>query len=116
MKVSGQADLDADPVLRDRPIILYRKDLHVAWVSSKALELTVPNLPDKIDGGEIHSRRNGKTDGYVIPTTCISADISSLKIGVFLDNAILLVPVPAWSESRASGSKSRLFIALIFLP
>lgn len=52
-ELSNQADLDADPVLRDRLIILYRKDLHVAWVSSRALALTVSNLPDKIIGGEV---------------------------------------------------------------
>lgn len=50
---SRQADLDADPVLRGRLIILYRKDLHAAWISSKALELAVPNLPEEINGGEI---------------------------------------------------------------
>ena len=61
--VSGQADLDADPVLRGRPIILYRKDIHVAWVSSKAMELTVPNLPDKINGGEIKRDPKGKPTG-----------------------------------------------------
>lgn len=60
---SDQADLDADPILRDRPIILYRKDLHVAWVSNRALELTVSNLPDKIDGGEVIRDAKGKPTG-----------------------------------------------------
>jgi predicted amidohydrolase YtcJ len=62
-KHSGQADLDADPVLRDRPIVLYRKDLHAAWVSSKALRLTIPNLPDKVDGGEIKRDSKGEPTG-----------------------------------------------------
>ena len=62
-ELSDQADLDADPVLRDRPIILHRKDLHVVWVSSRALELTALNLPDKVDGGEIIRGANGKPTG-----------------------------------------------------
>lgn len=71
---SRQADLDADPVLRGRPIILYRKDLHAAWISSTALELTVPNLPDKINGGEIIRDSKGKPTGmsflpYVVQLT-----------------------------------------------
>ena len=60
---SHQADLDADPILRDRPIILYRKDLHAAWVSSKALELTIPNLPDKVEGGKVICDANKKPTG-----------------------------------------------------
>jgi len=102
--LSDQDDLDADPVLRDRPIILYRKDLHVAWVSGKALELAVPNLPDKIVGGEIIRYKNGKPTGMSV-LSCVSQPTLQLEIGVFLDNAILLVHVPAWSESKASGSE-----------
>lgn len=60
---SDQADLDADPVLRGRLIILFRKDIHVAWVSNKALELTIPNLPDKIDGGKILRDGTGNPTG-----------------------------------------------------
>lgn len=58
-----QADLDADPVLRGRPIILHRKDIHVAWVSKRALELTLSNLPDKVDGGEVIRDAEGKPTG-----------------------------------------------------
>lgn len=74
--------LDADPVLRGKPIILFRIDLHAMWINGRALELC-GKLPDKAEGGEII--RNGATGK---PT------------GVFLDNAQLLVPRPQWSQAQ----------------
>ncbi|KAG8750333.1 hypothetical protein FRC14_000622 [Serendipita sp. 396] len=73
--------LDADPILRGKPIILFRVDLHAMWLSGRALELC-GELPEKAEGGEIIRDSDGK------PT------------GVFLDNAQLLVPRPDWSESQ----------------
>ncbi|KAG8797564.1 hypothetical protein FRC17_007705, partial [Serendipita sp. 399] len=73
--------LDADPILRGRPIILFRVDLHAVWLSGRALELC-GELPEKPEGGEIIRDHDGK------PT------------GVLLDNAQLLVPRPDWSESQ----------------
>ncbi|GAA5914367.1 amidohydrolase [Sporobolomyces salmoneus] len=77
------ADLDIDPRLRGRPIILKRVDAHALWVPEKILELLPPSLPDKIAGGSI-IRVDGK------PT------------GVFLDNAMSLVNavIPPWNDHR----------------
>jgi predicted amidohydrolase YtcJ len=73
--------LDADPVLRGRPIVLFRTDLHAMWLSGRALELCGA-LPAKVEGGEIIRSDNGK------PT------------GIFLDLAQSLVPRPPWSERQ----------------
>ncbi|PVF96395.1 hypothetical protein CPB86DRAFT_807752 [Serendipita vermifera] len=73
--------LDADPVLRGKPIILFRTDLHAVWLSGRALELC-GELPTEVEGGEIIRDENGK------PT------------GIFLDNAQTLVPRPPWSDRQ----------------
>ncbi|KAF8170207.1 amidohydrolase family-domain-containing protein [Mycena galopus ATCC 62051] len=62
------ADLDSDPVLRGRPIILQSKDCHALWVSPKVVELSSP-FPDAVEGGVI-----------------VRSD-SGLPSGMFLDNA-----------------------------
>ncbi|KZT51398.1 hypothetical protein CALCODRAFT_460505 [Calocera cornea HHB12733] len=65
-------DLDADPVLKGRPIVLDRIDVHASWVSSRVLEILSP-LPDGVEGGHIIR------DGDGAPT------------GVFVDNARQLI-------------------------
>ncbi|KDR78374.1 hypothetical protein GALMADRAFT_1317728 [Galerina marginata CBS 339.88] len=77
------ADLDADPLLKDRLISLSRVDGHARWVSSAVLRL-LPDLPDSVDGGSIIRDNKGK------PT------------GIFVDNAMNLVPIPPWSEMQMS--------------
>ena len=47
-----QADLEADPVVRGRHIVLQSKDCHALWVSSKVIEISLP-LPDVVEGGVI---------------------------------------------------------------
>ncbi|CAE6462601.1 unnamed protein product [Rhizoctonia solani] len=73
------ADLDQDPLLRDKPIVLARTDVHAYWVSKEVIRRLGP-LPDKVDGGEIIRDADGN------PT------------GIFLDNAMALigkyVPLP----------------------
>lgn len=73
--------LDADPVLRGKPIILFRTDLHVVWVSGRALELC-GKLPKKVTGGEI------------------IRDAAGMPTGILVDLAQLLVPRPAWTTHQ----------------
>ncbi|KAF7420821.1 hypothetical protein PC9H_011339 [Pleurotus ostreatus] len=69
----------SDPLLEGRPIALRRVDGHALWVSSRVLEM-MGELPTEVDGGLIIRDANGK------PT------------GIFVDNAMTLVPIPPWSE------------------
>ncbi|KAF5376082.1 hypothetical protein D9615_007734 [Tricholomella constricta] len=75
------ADLDQDPLLKGRPISLSRVDVHAKWVSPRVLEL-MGDLPDKVDGGSIVRDTDGR------PT------------GIFVDNAMALIPTPEWTEDR----------------
>jgi len=74
------ADLDADDVVRGRPIVLQSKDCHALWVSSRMLEISMP-FPDSVDGGIIFRNRSGH------PT------------GVLMDNAQELLKQPKLTES-----------------
>ncbi|KAJ7129019.1 amidohydrolase family-domain-containing protein [Mycena crocata] len=73
------ADLSKDPLLRGRPILLLRVDVHAAWVSE-----TVLGLVDAVDveGGSIIRDSSGK------PT------------GIFVDNAMTLIPQPPWISEQ----------------
>ncbi|KAF8889019.1 amidohydrolase family-domain-containing protein [Infundibulicybe gibba] len=82
-KFPTAADLDSDPLLHGRPIVLRRVDSHARWVSLRVLELA-GNLPPSIDGGLIVRDQNDK------PT------------GIFIDNAQSLIPFPEWTESQLS--------------
>ncbi|KAF8889061.1 amidohydrolase family-domain-containing protein [Infundibulicybe gibba] len=82
-KFPTAADLDSDPLLKGRPIVLRRVDGHARWVSTRVLELA-GNLPPSVDGGLIVRDQNGK------PT------------GIFIDNAQSLIPAPEWTESQLS--------------
>ncbi|KAF8891698.1 amidohydrolase family-domain-containing protein [Infundibulicybe gibba] len=75
----SSADLDRDPIIRGRPIVLQSKDCHALWVSSKAIEASLP-LPDAVDGGIVFRDDSGN------PT------------GLFLDNAQELVRQPPLTE------------------
>ncbi|KAG6844297.1 hypothetical protein H0H87_008078 [Tephrocybe sp. NHM501043] len=77
------ADLESDLVLRGRPISLTRVDGHAKWVSQHVLEL-MGDLPDNVDGGFIVRDADGR------PT------------GVFVDNAMALIPTPEWTEERTN--------------
>ncbi|KAJ7209692.1 amidohydrolase family-domain-containing protein [Mycena pura] len=77
------ADLSHDPLLRGRPISLSRVDGHAAWVSERVLELMAPLPPDsEVEGGSI------VRDGAGQPT------------GIFLDNAMTLIPSPPWAPEQ----------------
>ncbi|KAJ7755700.1 amidohydrolase family-domain-containing protein [Mycena maculata] len=73
------ADLDSDPVLRGRPIILQSKDCHALWVSTRVIEASVP-LPDAVEGGVIFRDDSGHPNG------------------LFLDNAQDIVFQPELTE------------------
>ncbi|KAJ7675109.1 amidohydrolase family-domain-containing protein [Mycena rosella] len=73
------ADLDSDPVLRGRPIVLQSKDCHALWVSSKAMETSLP-FPDVVDGGVIFRDGSGHPNG------------------MFLDNAQDIIVQPELTE------------------
>lgn len=75
-------DFDREPLLRGRRISLARIDVHASWVSNRVLQLMTP-LPESIDGGLIIRDKHGK------PT------------GVFVDNAMDLIPSQPFSEARA---------------
>ncbi|KJA27750.1 hypothetical protein HYPSUDRAFT_197913 [Hypholoma sublateritium FD-334 SS-4] len=74
------ADLDADNIIRGRPVILQSKDCHALWVSSKAIEESVP-FPASIEGGVVIRDEGGR------PT------------GVLLDNAQDLLKQPKITET-----------------
>ncbi|KAG2125151.1 amidohydrolase family-domain-containing protein [Suillus clintonianus] len=75
-------DFDREPLLRGRRISLARIDVHASWVSNRVLQLMAP-LPENVDGGLIIRDEHGK------PT------------GIFVDNAMDLVPSQPFSETRA---------------
>ncbi|KAG1777861.1 amidohydrolase family-domain-containing protein [Suillus placidus] len=75
-------DFDREPLLRGRRISLARIDVHASWVSNRVLQLMAP-LPEDIDGGLIVRDDHGK------PT------------GIFVDNAMDLIPSQPFSEGRA---------------
>ena len=57
-----QAELEADPVTRGRPIALRSKDAHGYWVSQSILDAMEP-IPEKVDGGVIIRDSRGKPIG-----------------------------------------------------
>jgi len=60
--------------------LLARVDVHATWVSEKVLDIMEP-LPRHVDGGEIVRDSDGKATG------------------IFVDNAMTLVPSPPRSEA-----------------
>ncbi|KAK0463225.1 amidohydrolase family-domain-containing protein [Desarmillaria tabescens] len=78
-------DLSKDPLLSGRPIALYRVDVHATWVSTRVLELIGDDMPSEVEGGIIVRDSEGR------PT------------GVFLDNAMSIVPHPKFSEAELSN-------------
>ncbi|KAI0298999.1 amidohydrolase family-domain-containing protein [Multifurca ochricompacta] len=74
-------DLDREPLLRGRSVLLSRVDVHAYWVSNKILS-ELSDLPEVVDGGLIVRDEAGK------PT------------GVFVDNAMNLIKKPAPTEAE----------------
>jgi len=65
VKLFFQVDLDADELLRGRPILLARVDVHVYWASQKVID-ALGELPDVVDGGEIERYEHGKPTGKCV--------------------------------------------------
>ena len=63
---SAKDDLDREPLLRGRSVLLERIDYHARWVSNAILS-KLNNLPDEVDGGLIIRDRIGKPTGLSIP-------------------------------------------------
>ncbi|KAF5321778.1 hypothetical protein D9619_001389 [Psilocybe cf. subviscida] len=74
------ADLDADSIVRGRPVILQSKDCHALWASSRAIQISLP-LPESVEGG------------------VIVRDANANPSGVFLDNAQDLLKQPKLTEN-----------------
>jgi len=63
-----QDELEADPVIQGRPVVLQSKDCHAIWVSKKVLEASLP-FPETIEGGVIVRDASGRPTGedfYVV--------------------------------------------------
>ncbi|KAJ3836255.1 amidohydrolase family-domain-containing protein [Lentinula raphanica] len=75
------ADLESDPIIRGRPVILQSKDCHALWLSQRALESSLP-FPEEVDGG------------------LIVRDFSGRPTGMLLDNAQDLVKQPQLHEDE----------------
>ena len=63
--IALQDALEADPIVRGRPVVLQSKDGHALWVSKTALELSSP-LPSEVDGGLIVRDSFGAPIGLVL--------------------------------------------------
>jgi predicted amidohydrolase YtcJ len=61
-------DLDREPLLRGRRVMLARVDYHAYWVSNTILS-NLENLPDVVDGGLIVRDNAGKPTGPSSRTT-----------------------------------------------
>ncbi|KAF5389360.1 hypothetical protein D9757_004382 [Collybiopsis confluens] len=72
-------DLESDPIIRGRPVVLQSKDCHALWISQKALESSLP-FPEEVEGG------------------IIMRDASGNPTGMLLDNAQELVKQPKLLE------------------
>lgn len=64
-----QEDLESDPVIRGRPVVLQSKDCHALWLSQKALESSLP-FPQEVDGGLIVRDASGKPTGRLLYSSC----------------------------------------------
>ena len=60
-----QDDLESDPLVAGRPIVLQSKDGHALWVSKKVLRLMEP-IPDAVEGGIIIRDSHGNPTGIFI--------------------------------------------------
>lgn len=64
-KMPSASDLDADPVIKGRPVVLQSKDCHALWVSAEAMQGSLP-FPDEVDGGVVLKDGNGNPSGLLL--------------------------------------------------
>lgn len=55
-------DLEREPLLRGRPVLLVRVDCHVYWVSNAILS-KLSDVPEEVDGGLIVRDKAGNPTG-----------------------------------------------------
>jgi len=62
----------------------------------------MPDLPDEVDGGLIVRDGSGKPTGNTL--NCFGIVISHLVLltGIFVDNAMDLIPIPPWSGTQVA--------------
>ena len=58
-----QEEMESDPVIRGRPVVLQSKDGHALWVSQKVLDAMAP-IPAHIQGGHIVCDETGNSTGW----------------------------------------------------
>ena len=95
---SAKDDLEREPLLRGRSVLLERVDYHAYWVSNEILS-KLNSLPDEVDGGLIVRDKAGKPTG---PSdfSLIGHIFPTLRSGVFVDNAMNLIEKPAPTEAE----------------
>jgi len=57
-----QEEMESDPVIRGRPVVLQSKDGHALWVSQKILDAMAP-IPAHVEGGHIVRDEMGNPTG-----------------------------------------------------
>jgi predicted amidohydrolase YtcJ len=62
VRLRKKDDLEREPLLRGRPVLLVRVDCHAYWVSNAILS-KLHNIPDEIDGGLIVRDKAGNPTG-----------------------------------------------------
>lgn len=60
------------------------------------------NLPENVDGGLIVRDKHGKPTG-LCQFFCFQLIADLCIPGIFVDKAMSLIPVPAWSESQVAS-------------
>jgi predicted amidohydrolase YtcJ len=78
-------------------------DGHATWVSTPVLELMVAGgkIPKDVDGGEIIRDRDGIPTGIALESG-LSLSWLTLATGIFVDNAMDLVPIPEKTPAQVS--------------
>lgn len=94
----SQADLDADSIVRGRPVVLQSKDCHALWVSSKAIEASLP-LPEAVEGGVVVRDNAGRPTGNHVISCLGNNSVTYFHSGILLDNAQDLLKQPELTES-----------------
>lgn len=97
--------MDADSVVRGRPVILQSKDCHALWASSRAIQISLP-LPESVEGGIIVRDANANPSGqYILVLSSELPERANFNLhlfmtaGVFLDNAQDLLKQPKLTEN-----------------
>ena len=78
-------------------------DGHATWVSKPVLELMAAGgkLPKDVDGGEIIRDNDGVPTGITPAFNSPSLSLTNF-LGIFVDNAMLLVPIPGETSAQVA--------------